>query len=224
MSAEIPDLIRALEGRIEDWKDFSGIVSITLQSSNLDQLYFFKKSMQLAFDKQSIFIGTVNVAPETETDLAKRTLYQKLKGMECVLERGFLWRKREFEHRPELLELQKRIPSLRLDETIIRQLNYDEQLMETITSIKPETLTLSLSVTPQAFVLPDPESPVFTANDFYEAEVRHYSNPTKVTWEITLTRILEQGLRYKKTINRILDAFEGISSKLRAVCRSNLTI
>jgi len=224
MSAEIPDLIRALEGRVEDWRDFSGIVSITLRGSNLDQLYFFKKSMQLAFDKQSIFIGRVNVAPETETDLAKRTLYQRLKGMECVLERGFLWRKREFEHRTELLELQKRIPSLRLDETIIRQLNYDEQLMETIRSIKPETLTLSLSVTPQAFVLTNPESPELTANDFYEAELRHYSNPAKVTWEITLARILERGLRYKKTINRILNAFEGISSIVRATSQSDLTI
>jgi len=213
----MPDVIKALEGRIKDWKNYKGIVMITPKSLSLDKIYFFRRYLQLSYDRKSIFIGRVSIPTDMLSFSEIKDLYMKLKGMECEFEKGFLWRKPQFKTRLVLLELKKRLPDLNMDETLINELNRDETLLRLVKSIQPETLTIQLSAAPEPIILKSFESPLLSIEDFYDAEISYCKNPGRIEWEITLTRILERGFSYKKIVNRILDTFEQISQKLRTI-------
>ena len=194
MPIETPDVVRALEGRINTWNDFKEVITIVPKNANFDEIYILKKKLFLSLDQKSIFVGIVNIAPQERKNREK--LYQKLKGMECELERGFLWRNLRFKRHHDLFALKRGIPSLELDDTVINRLNEEEQLINILKKIKPEMLTITLATA-----------------------APHYNNRSKITWEIAITKMVQRGLNYKKTTNRIFDTFEIVSK----ILKENLT-
>lgn len=207
MPKEIPDIIRALERRINDWRYSGEVMSIVPKAANFDEMYFFKKGLLWSMDRKSIFVGMVNIVPQDQVTWDTKKLYQKLKGMECELERGFMWRNLHFRLHSDLIVLKKRIPTLELDDAIVRGLNNDTRLMTLLSTVKPEILTIILSTAPGMQMA--------TREDLHEAAAKYYNNPLRITWEMAITKIVERGLRYEKTINGIFDAFDLIATVLR---------
>jgi len=208
MSKEIPEIIKVLEGRIDSWKYIGEIISIAPKVADLDEMYFFQKGLLWSMDKKSIFIGMVNIVPDQiNSDMKK--LYQKLKGMECELESGFMQRNIHFKYHSDLVALKRRIPNLILNDRIIRRLNEDKSLLSIVKKVRPEKLTLTLSM--------PTEIPISTREDYYEAVAKYYEDPLKITWEAALTKVVERGLGYRMTINGIFDTMEKTSKILKEV-------
>lgn len=208
MSKEIPEIIKVLEGRIDSWKYIGEIISIAPKVADLDEMYFFQKGLLWSMDKKSIFIGMVNIVPDQiNSDMKK--LYQKLKGMECELESRFMQRNIHFKYHSDLVALKRRIPNLILNDRIIRRLNEDKSLLSIVKKVRPEKLTLTLSM--------PTEIPISTREDYYEAVAKYYEDPLKITWEAALTKVVERGLGYRMTINGIFDTMEKTSKILKEV-------
>jgi len=209
MSKEIPEIIKVLEGRIDSWKYIGEVISIAPKVTDLDEMYFFKKGLLWSMDRKSIFIGIVNIVPENQINSDMKKLYQKLKGMECELESRFMQKNIHFKYHSDLDVLKRRIPNLILNDRIIRRLNEDKSLINLLKKVKPEKLTLTLSI--------PPEIPISTKEDYYEAVTKYYEDPLKITWETTLTKVVERGLRYSMTINGIFDTMEMTSKILKEI-------
>lgn len=210
MPNEIPDIVKALESKVDAWKYLGEILLIIPKNAYFNEMYFLKRRLLWSMDEKSIFIGVTNIVSENQMNRDMKKLYQKLKGMECELKReGFLGRRMYFKHSSSLLDIKNRISGLKLDDKLIRKLNEDKYLFDLLAKVKPEKLALALSISPN--------TPIQTAEDYYRTVLSYYKNPLKISWEVSLAKVIERGLGFRKTITGIFDIIDYLSKILKEI-------
>lgn len=209
-----PIVVRCLKDRIKNYKDFGRFVVIIPRGASFDRLLVrSSRSLATLFENLEELYCTSTVIPKHKMIEENRALYRKLKGMECELkwkrERVFK-RKAHFKPYDGLANLQAYIPELMISDAIWKTLNSDNSLMRLINAVKPEELSLTLSSldTERDFVMPKEDA-------VYWSTLDSYYNPTKIMWEVRLTKILPRLLFYKKSYIDMYNLMDMICEKSR---------
>ena len=195
-----------------DWQISNLGASMLIPTSNYHFNSILVRSKRLSYssDKSWEFTASVVIIDKESFSSDNFLLFQRLKGYECEVERsGHLRKKFLFQISPLHEHLQKEIPSLYMNTSLIETLNQDSSVLERIHKIVPDQLSIRLF-----------SQPIITKDlDEYCREYRKtYESPTELIWNISIEKFVDMILskkRYFQTIDLIIELLEEITIKVQ---------
>lgn len=183
---------------------------IPIERYHFDSILFIPKRLSFSVDKSWQFIASVNIKEKDQFSEEHIKLFQRLKRLECeILIKGFVRKKFHFISNPLLDHLQEEIPQLICDDYLIQILEQDEPLQRLISTITPESLTITLFSDPI-----DTKDLKEYCTQFREI----YLNPTELIWNIKIEKYLGYIIskrKYYRILDSIIEALESISIHLK---------
>ncbi|MFX0086029.1 MAG: hypothetical protein ACFFAU_10155, partial [Candidatus Hodarchaeota archaeon] len=175
-----------------DWELSSqgGSLLIPKERFHFDSILFLPKRLSYSADRTWKFIASVPIIIRSDFLPENIILFQMLKGVECELIRsGFLKKQYQFKTNSLLLSLQEEIPSLKINNLLMENLNQDVDLIKLISVISPESMDFQLF------------SPHIEANDLNDYRVKFkglFNNPEEIIWNIIIEKYLDTIITRKK--------------------------
>ena len=182
--------------------------------------YHFKsiliKSKRLSYsaDKSWEFIASVIIKEKDQFSADDVLLFQRLKGYECEIKRtGLIKKTFQFQSSPLLSSLEKEIPSLYINTSLVELLNQNTLLQEYIGKIAPDNLSIRLF-----------SQPIITKElDTYCREFRKlYDSPSEIIWNVSIEKFIDAILskkRYQRTLDLMTEVLEMLSAEVWRITR-----
>ena len=195
-----------------EWQisDLGASVLIPHSDYHFNSVLVRSKRLSYSSDKSWEFTASVEIIDNEKFSSENSLLFQRLKGYECELERiGYLKKTFHFQSSSLLVHLQKEIPGLYINSSLIETLNQESSILKHINKIVPDYLTIQLF------------SPPIKTKDLSEycREYRKtYDSPTELIWNISLEKFIDVILSKKKyfqTLDLIIELLEEISIKVQ---------
>jgi len=200
--------IKMLEDYISDWKEVEGGILLFPK----DHFHFnklFVRSRFIFMDRVFDFLGMTEMVPKERMNKDSRRLHRSLVELGCELSwSGTILRKPYFKNYSTLNTLQKHIPSLRISDKLVNELNESNSVMELVRRTSPDELYVTLSSFMQ------PLYPVEPNFDLIKALLRCYHNPIEVAWVTSLNKSISRTLGYKEGFINIFKLIDSISEVL----------
>ncbi|MHA1976916.1 MAG: hypothetical protein ACW98I_08465 [Candidatus Hodarchaeales archaeon] len=195
-----------------DWKisDLGASVLVPKIEYHFQSILVRSKRLSYSSDKSWEFTASVIILDKDNFSSENYLLFQRLKGYECEITReGHLNKKYHFQSSSLLEHLQREIPGLYMNTSLVEILNQDSSILERIHKIVPDQLSIRLF-----------SQPIITKDlDEYCQEYRKtYESPTELIWNISIEKFVDMILsrkRYFQTIDIIIELLEEISIKVR---------
>ncbi|MBO3802720.1 MAG: hypothetical protein JTT11_02400 [Candidatus Brockarchaeota archaeon] len=194
---DTPEIVRCIPEYIVDWTKAGGFIQIKTKDVPFKELNVRNIPIFIGFEQKTEFSCQLDVLAEDQMTESSAEAYRRLKGMECELTyTGSLVKKPAFKPMRLLDRLRKEIPELASDDTLMRRLSANETLMRLLSSVRPDDFVIMLqSFTPEgAAAAGSPEGITKVMAEFYK-------KPTRMTWLLSLTRMIPRGPS-TKSLNR----------------------
>ncbi len=204
--------VKALGDLVREWKDLGGGgFTIKLNDELIPELHVMHVPVSFSLDVKTIMTAPITLIPKGEMNEKGRKIYQIMKGMECILEyEGFISKKPIFRVRPDLNSLNKYLGGcLSISSSLADRLNSDTKLLSLLKSVKPSDLKILL----KSF-----DIPTFMPGDrvgMLMAEAEYYSDPSELTWIISLTTLIPVTIFFRRNILRNLEILRAVAYHVR---------
>jgi len=210
MSREVPEIVRALENRIENWDYTVGGILIHLKDSLFKGLIVKYVPMSIGFEYKNQFICSTVIMPEEDMDASHYSQYRELKRLECQIRwSGVIKKIAKFVTSPELIDLQSYIPELKISDELISALNSNSELTNLISSLRPDDLAVTLDS-----VNASDMASVRSREDLLECKAKFYRKPTKIVWLNIVSMMLIRRPYYQKRAENLIRILNLISREV----------
>ena len=203
LEREMP-VLSCLRDRLKDWYlTRRGFVLIPKNEDLGRVLYHRTKAGQIAFDRYENLSTEVEVVPPEKMNTKWKESYKILKNCECELRWhiGLLKRKPQFDPSDMLLRLRSYIPEISPTDRMSRILLSKEEILKKMNETKPDELNIMLASTPDS----SEDFPFSTPDSFLTVMTEFYQNPTRIAWQINISKIIYRGKGICKIVNSLLD-------------------
>jgi len=217
--SRIEAVLSCLKGAVEDWWQAGNLtIAKCKEGYCLDEFLFRRIGIPLSLDKIWEFTGVIHILRSEEMDEEKGDLYRRFKGMEAeLLWKGLLRKKAVFGISSDLKFLQRYVKNIKIDESLIEDLNRNASLMDLIMKAKPMEMKIYL----ESFSDETLESAFQYLNESDEpreailkAIEAYYHNPKRITWFVKVRQIMT-GVMNKKKIEYLIKTIEETGSLVR---------
>lgn len=194
---DTPEIVRCIPEYIVDWSKSGGFVLIKTKDVPFKELNVRNIPIFIGFEQKTEFSCQLDVVTEDQMSESSAEAYRRLKGMECELTyTGSLIKKPAFKPMRLLERLRKEIPELATNDELIKKLSRNDTLMRLLSSVRPDDFVIMLqSFTPEGVAAAgSPEGITKVMAEFYR-------KPTRMTWMLSLTRMIPRGPS-TKSLNR----------------------
>jgi len=209
---------KLLEDKIE-WKEQRGILYGRPKSDDtfFHEIFVITKPIGF-FEYKYIFTALYHALDSSEMDKNGVKAFRYLKGMECdLIVKGFLRKHFFFDFRKDLYQLSEMVEGLKLNPTLIENLNKNEELLSKIRKLGAIELNVRLKSISELY------APFIKGRDtLLQAEKAYYENPEELIWTVTLSMILSQGPSLRRNIKFIYDVLNIISKHIEEVTENVL--
>jgi len=212
-------IVGSLESRIRDWRQTQdGVLLLPKEAFFNEALVRTYRSFGTLLERMVEFTALVTVVPREAMTAEAALLYRRMKGMECELSWSGL-----VKPTPHFVALQRPeswrtyMPKVRTDKRLLKALNSQGSLMDTIRKLKPAALDVAL-VSLHSGVMPDGR---LRPDQLLQSMAEFYNEPTTVTWGVSLRTALPQLGRTKTTLNRCYELLDLISKTVREVSEAS---
>ena len=216
-----PLIVRVLRDRVLKWeRALGGVVIIKPSSRSFSSLEISKVPIGfLGFERKTQIICTIDVLPEVKMNEKSRKVYRRLKEMECDLawKGALMFRRPFFTNSKSLEQLAKTLPEFQVSSELIDVLNLNQNLISLVKMVRPDDVMIQLLSTSQRIIGESGNNETIEGPQALDAIIKYYQSPERITWLVTLTRMLEPGFSYPKVIGAIYFFFETISTILRNI-------
>ncbi len=203
-----------------DWQisDLGASVLVPKINYHFNSILVRSKRLSYSSDKSWEFTASVIVINKENFSFDDSLLFQRLKGYECEIERkGYLKKKYVFRSSSFLEHLQREIPGLYINTSLVESLNQDTSVLEHIHKIVPDQVSIRLF-----------SQPIITKDlDEYCREYRKtYESPTELIWNISIEKFVDMILskkRYFQTIDLIIELLEEIAIRVQRITQETQT-
>ena len=211
MSSKVrePIIVRALKNNIDEWSLYPGstvLLRLKDRFSPLKTLIITRKSARL-FETHELFVSEIPVEGVKEED--KPEVHVRLMGYEAELKwKGFFSNKPIFTHHSRLNKLSGFLPTLIIKDDLVKKLNEDTMLLETIKKVRPEEITITMM---ERF-------PPTKNVEEYIIRLRDYlENIDKVSWLIRADIYLDRAVKYVWRANAMIDIMKTIARYIKSI-------
>ena len=194
--------------------DLAAAILIPLNEYHFNRILIKSRRLSYSADKSWNFIASVINREKEHFSEKLIPLWQKLKGYECELVRvGRIRKSFHFQSIPLTSYLEKEIPELVIDSTLMEMLNQDDSLQHCISMIVPDRITIQLFSQP------------INTNDFaeYSQEFRkRFDSPSDLIWNVSIEKFLGPILsrkKYNKTLDSIIESLEIMGEYVQRITR-----
>jgi len=215
---DTPEIVRCIPEFIADWKKSGGHVMLETKDVPFKELHIRNLPIFIGFESKTEFSCQLDVIPEGQMSEAAIEAYRRLVPMECELKyTGSFVKKPLFRPLHVLDRMRKEIPELTDDDALIKELSGNETLMKLLSAVRPDDFVVML----QSFTIEEtamggsPESLTKMMAEFYR-------NPTKMTWLISLTRMIPRGPGTKNLYRNIFGILKVSSQEILDLTRRYL--
>lgn len=212
----LPPFAKYLKKYLKVWKrsDAGGVVMIPRTGVNYDSVLIRSARLPWSADKTWFFIASI-VMIDTDVFTAENIVtYQKLKGHECEIRKlGFRKRSIEFISSPILSHLKTEMPELKIQNYLSTYLQENNRIIELITDINPDSLTIKLF---------NPPIETKDLNAYINVYKKIFMAPTEIIWNISLEKYLGDILtknKYTKMLDSIIELLDIIAEICRKTTR-----
>jgi hypothetical protein len=197
-----------------DWQisDLGASVLVPKIEFHFNSILVRSKRLSYSSDKSWEFTASVIIIKKEDFSSNDFLLFQRLKGYECEVERkGHLKKRFSFQSSSLLELLQREIPSLYVNTSLVESLNQDASVLERVHKIVPDQMSIRLF-----------SQPIITKDlDEYCREYRKtYESPTELIWNVSIEKFVDMILskkRYFQTIDLIIELLEEIAIKVQRI-------
>jgi len=191
-SLETPMVVRVLSDYVKEWKRVeAGGILIQVNGARFPQLLVKFIPITLSLDSKTHFSCQIDFVREGEMDERRADAYRRLKRAECTLQyQGFLKKHPNLVFPAYFGRLKSIIPDFSPDDGLIKLLLQDEEVMKLLNAVKPDRFEIILH-SYQIDALKDASS----AGDLLAQMALYYRDPTRITWVLSVTKMITRGLR-----------------------------
>lgn len=217
----LPPFAKYLAKYTKKWEisDMGGSLMIPNDFYYFNSILFkSKKISTYSTDQTWDFIASVPVIDPKENTEKITKGYQLLKGYECEIQKkGTLKRNYKFVSNPFLEFLQKDIPDLIIDPSLIESFEQDTDIKRLIADIRPDRFSIKLFSQP--IMTKDPE-------EYRKKYKLIFNNPTDgVIWNVTIERYfgdIFSKSSYTKVLDSIIEVFDLTSKALTNISKTKI--
>jgi len=164
----------------------------------------------IGFESKTELSCQLDVIPEGQMSEAAIEAYRRLVPMECELTySGSIVKRPLFKPLRILERLRKDIPDLTSDDSLIKKLSENVTLMKLISSVRPDDFVVML----QSFTI-EGTAMAGGPEGLTKMMAEFYKNPTKMTWLISLTRMIPRGPSTKSLYRNIFGILKVSSQEI----------
>jgi len=183
---------------------------IETKGAPFKELHIRNLPIFIGFESKTELSCQLDIIPEGQMSEAVIEAYRRLVPMECELTYTGSFVKKPVLRPLRVLErLRKEIPELTNDDALIKRLSENETLMKLLLSVRPDDFVVML----QSFNVEGPATSGGGPEGLTKMMAEFYKNPTKVTWLISLTRMIPRGPGTKNLYRNIFGVLK-VSSEV----------
>jgi len=216
-----PLIVKALKERVLKWERArGGVVIIKPASKNFTSLEISHIPIGFfGFERKTQITCTIDAVSESEMNEQWSKVYRHLKRLECELAWKGIPRRPIFINSKSLEPLALSLPGFQINPELTKILNLNKDIISLIKTIRPDDVRIQLLSTPQKIIGENRTSNLSEETQPLDVILKFYQSPEKITWLVTITKMLEQGLSYQKIIDALYSFFEMISIILKTVTK-----
>jgi len=194
-----PFIIRVFEKYVESWSSVAD--SLYVKPKNVKFNHLLLRPKAFLFETKWQITAFCEIAEHLEKDVSPERLYERLRGMSCVLEsKGLLGRKKYF------------VPGSSVDgveasDELSRALNENRDIMKLVRSVMPDEMIIA----PSSIMREHPSKRAETSA--HDVDSLH-EGPGRIVWIIRLTRGIQRGLRTSRKADQIIELLDKITELL----------
>lgn len=210
-------MLKALGSRVKTWQERpDGVLLFPAEASFNEVLTRTYRSFSTLLERMLELTALVVIVPGEAMTEETTMLYRLLKRMECHLSwRGMARPVPRFTglQRPE--KWKQYLPKVKKDERLLKALNSNSAVLDSIRRLKPAELTVVLQSLDSSLLRGGNPEQVL------EAMAEFYHEPTTVTWALSLRSALPQLSNTKATITRCYDILDLTGRAVREVSEAS---
>lgn len=188
---------------------------IKTKDAPFKELHMRNLPIFIGFESKTEFSCQLDMVPEGQMSESMTEAYRRLMRMECELTyTGTLVKKPVFRPLRLLEKLRKDIPELMSDDTLMKRIGENRTIMALLSSVRPDDFVVMLQsfTTEGAAAAGSPDGLTKIMADFY-------ANPTKMTWMLSLTKMIARGPSTKSLYRGIFGILKLSSQELLDLTR-----
>jgi hypothetical protein len=183
---------------------------IKTKDAPFKELHMRNLPIFIGFESKTEFSCQLDMVPEGQMSESTTEAYRRLMRMECELTyTGTLVKKPVFRPLRLLEKLRKDIPELISDDTLMKGIGENKTIMALLSSVRPDDFVIMLQsfTTEGAAAAGSPDGLTKIMADFY-------ANPTRMTWMLSLTKMIARGPSTKSLYRGIFGILKLSSQEL----------
>ena len=183
---------------------------IKTKDAPFKELHMRNLPIFIGFESKTEFSCQLDMVPEGQMSESTTEAYRRLMRMECELTyTGTLVKKPVFRSLRLLEKLRKDIPELISDDTLMKGIGENKTIMALLSSVRPDDFVIMLQsfTTEGAAAAGSPDGLTKIMADFY-------ANPTRMTWMLSLTKMIARGPSTKSLYRGIFGILKLSSQEL----------
>ena len=195
----VPFIIKVFEKYVKSWSSVAD--SLYVKPKNVKFNHLLLRPKAFLFETKWQITAFCEIAEHLERDVPPERLYERLRGMSCILEsKGLLGRKKYF------------VPGSSVDgveasDELSRALNENREIMKLVRSVMPDEMTIAPSSIMRKYPSNRAETPTHDMDSLHEG-------PGRIMWIIRLTRGIQRGLGTSRKADQIIELLDKITEFL----------
>lgn len=207
---DTPEIVRCIPEYIDDWTKSGGYIMIETKNVPFKELHIRNLPIFIGFESKTELSCQLDIVQEGQMTDSTKEAYKRLIRMECELTyTGSLIKKPVFRPLRLLEKLRKEIPELTNDDSLMNRLSANKTLMTLLSAARPDDFVVMLqSFTTEGVAMAgSPDGLTKTIAEFYK-------NPTRITWMLSLARMIPRGPSTKNLYRNIFGTLKVSSQEI----------